>query len=52
MDDAENLRTRSGSRSGAFMGEAALQSQPRPAANTRPKGPKLPLFGTHDTSLP
>jgi hypothetical protein len=41
-----------GSRSGAFMGEAPRQSQPTAAANTRYKVVKLPLFGTHDTSLP
>jgi hypothetical protein len=41
-----------GSRSGAFMGEAPRQSQPTEAANTLPQGLKLPLFGTHDTSLP
>src|SRR5260221_14231879 len=40
------------SRSGAFMGEAARQSQPTTAAKNRPQSPKLPLFGTHDTSLP
>jgi hypothetical protein len=46
-------RTRSsGSRSGAFMGEAPRQSQPTQAANMRRDGLKLPLFGTHDTSLP
>ena len=42
----------SGSRLGAFMGEAPRQSQPTEAANMRRDGLKLPLFGTHDTSLP
>src|SRR5260370_40240570 len=32
------------------MGEAPGQSQP--AAKTGREEPKLPLFGTHDTSLP
>ena len=41
-----------GPRSGAFMGEAPRQSQPTEAANIRRDGVKLPLFGTHDTSLP
>src|SRR5258708_13733801 len=34
------------------MGEAPGQSQPTPAAKTDREEPKLPLFGTHDTSLP
>lgn len=39
-----------GSRLGAFMGEAIRQSQPTPAANKCRKRPKLPLFGTRDTN--
>src|SRR3954452_9643807 len=34
------------------MGEAPRQSQPTPAAKTGPRGLKLPLSGTHDTSWP
>jgi hypothetical protein len=32
MDDAENRKASQGSRLGAFMGEAPLQSQPTPGA--------------------
>jgi hypothetical protein len=37
---------------GAFMGEAPWESQPMEAVNTAPLGPKLPLSGTRETSLP
>ena len=42
MDDVKTQGPIDGSRSGAFMGEAALQSQPRQAANTGRLGLKLP----------
>ena len=37
---------------GAFMGEAPWSVNQRKAAKTVAKEAKLPLFGTHDTSLP
>jgi len=37
---------------GAFMGESARQSQPRRPPYPGREAPKLPLFGTRDTSLP
>ena len=37
---------------GAFMAEGLWQSQPTRAANKHPRGAKLPLSGTHDTSWP
>jgi hypothetical protein len=51
MDDAEAKGQITGP-VGAFMGEAPRQSQPMPSAKTRRLRPKLPLFGTHDTSEP
>ena len=39
------------SRSGAFMGEGAWQSQPTEATKCTLERPKLPLSGTRDTSL-
>jgi hypothetical protein len=52
MDDAETADPFTGSPVRAFMGESPRQSQPTEAANPRREGLKLPLFGTHDTSLP
>jgi hypothetical protein len=36
---------------GAFMGEARWQSQPMEGANGTTLKPKLPLSGSHETSL-
>ena len=52
IDDAETQDPSHGLPVGRFMGEAPLQSQPTEAANMGRDGLKLPLFGTHDTSLP
>jgi hypothetical protein len=52
MDDAETADPVTGSSVAAFMGESPRQSQPMEAANPRREWPKLPLFGTRDTSLP
>jgi hypothetical protein len=52
MDDVKTQGPDHGLPAGAFMGERPGQSQPTPAANRRHEGLKLPLFGTHDTSLP
>jgi 23S rRNA (guanosine2251-2'-O)-methyltransferase len=37
---------------GRFMAEGPWQSQPTPPPNPPPRDPKLPLFGTRDTSWP
>ena len=42
MDDVKTKDPITGSRLGAFMGEAPLQSQPRPAAKNATGGSKLP----------
>src|SRR5258706_14925593 len=52
IDDAETQDPSHGLPVGRFMREAPRQSQPTEAANMGRDGLKLPLFGTHDTSLP